>query len=383
MTRSDPAAGSAPLAAEIRTIGEQAGLAAVGFCAAEILEPARTVLHGRRAAGLAGSMQFTYRNPDRSTDPERVLPGARTLVAGAWNYRREAPDRPSGSSPTGRVAAYARRDHYAELRARLELIAERLRLDGHRAVVLADQNHIVDRAVAWRSGIGWFGKNANVLVPGHGSWVVLGVVVTDADLADTTDPVPDGCGPCRRCLDECPTAAILAPGVVDARRCLAWSVQAAEPIPIEQRVPLGDRLYGCDECQDVCPPSIGADRAAPPPAEADQLDHVDLLELLDLDDAELMARHGRWYLAGRDPDVVRRTALVILGNVADPGDPTVIGVLERYATSSVAELRRHARWSLRRLGADAVLAAVGPDEDPDVEAEARIPVPNRSAGAAH
>ncbi len=381
MTRSDPAAGSVPLAAEIRTIGEQAGLAAVGFCAAEVLEPARTVLHQRRAVGLAGSMQFTYRNPDRSTDPGRTLPGARTLVAGAWNYRRETPAPSDGAGPAGRVAAYARRDHYAELRSRLELIADRLRADGHRAVVLADQNHIVDRAVAWRAGLGWFGKNANLLVPGHGSWVVLGVVVTDADVGDGTEPVADGCGPCRRCIDDCPTEAILAPGVVDARRCLAWSVQAAEPIPIEQRVPLGDRLYGCDECQDVCPPSIGADRAAPPPAEADQLDHVDLLDLLALDDAALMARHGRWYLAGRDPDVVRRTALVILGNVGDPDAQEVLRMLERYARSPVVELRRHARWSLRRLGADAVLGRLGPDADPDVQAEARIEVPKRGVEA--
>ncbi len=373
---ADPTIDPATRASTIVRVGREAGLAAVGCCDASVLEPARTVLHGRREAGLAGSMQFTYRNPDRSTDPARVLPGARSLVAGAWDYRREAPE-PDHDGPAGRVAAYARRDHYDELRRRLELVADHLRSDGFRAVVLADQNHIVDRAVAWRAGLGWFGKNANLLVPGHGSWVVLGVVVTDAELAPAT-PEPDGCGPCRRCLDDCPTGAILAPGVVDARRCLAWSVQAAEPIPIEQRAALGDRLYGCDECQDVCPPSLGADRRRPPAPEADQLDHVDLLGLLELDDETLMATYGRWYLAGRDPDVLRRTALVVVGNVASPDDPAVVSSLLRHARSDRPELRRHARWALRRLGRDDLVADLGDDPDPDVAAEARLAVAPRT-----
>ena len=180
-------------------------------------------------------MAFTYRNPERSTDPSRVVAGARSLVVGARNYLRTEPEgpRPSGGS----VARYAWIDHYVPLRAALATVADRLRGDGWKAVVVADDNAIVDREAAFRAGLGWYGKNANLLLPGKGSWFVLGSVVTDAPLDAAGATVPDGCGTCRRCIDACPTAAIVAPGVVDARRCLAWILQRAGSIPVEFRVP--------------------------------------------------------------------------------------------------------------------------------------------------
>ena len=298
-------------AKELVDIGRARGLTAVGVAAAAPFEETRVALEQRRERGLHGGMAFTYRNPARSTDPSRTLPGARSLVVGALDYQRERPDPPT-RGPVGRVAAYAWEDHYAALRDALEPVAERLRRDGHRAVVLADQNHLVDRAAAHRAGIGWWGRSSNVLVPGVGSMVVLGSVLTDAPLDPAPGPVPDGCGSCRRCIDGCPTGAITEAGEVDARRCLAWLVQAEGVFPVEYREALGDRIYGCDECQDVCPPNIGRKRR--PSDAGDAGAWVDVVELLGLDDRMLLQRYGRWYIPRRDPDALRRNALVVLGN---------------------------------------------------------------------
>ena len=153
-------------------------------------------------------------------------------------------------------------DHYRPLRIALQAVSDHLVAAGWRARVLVDDNALVDRPAAVRAGIGWYGKNSNVLLPGWGSWFVLGSVVTDAPLAEpgSTSAVPDGCGACDRCLTACPTGALGA-GELDARRCLAWLVQAPGVFPREHRVALGDRLYGCDDCQTVCP----VNRARPPP----------------------------------------------------------------------------------------------------------------------
>ena len=123
-------------------------------------------------------------------------------------------------------------------------------------MVFADDNSIVDREVAYRAGVGWFGKNANILLPGAGSWFVLGCVITTAPLPVAADQTPDGCGSCRRCLDACPTKAIIAPGVIDAGRCLAWIIQKPGIMAREWRSAIGDRIYGCDDCQTVCPPTV-------------------------------------------------------------------------------------------------------------------------------
>lgn len=290
-------------------------------------------------------MAFTYRNPDRSTDPSRIVPGAASIVVGAWPYATTEPPRPP--APAGRVARYAWDDHYGALREALDECARVLEARGYVARVVADDNALVDRAVAHRAGIGWFGKNANVLVPGHGSWVVLGAVVTDAVLPQAKDPVDDGCGACRRCVDHCPTGAIVAPGVVDARRCLAWIVQAPGSIPDEYRVALGDRVYGCDDCQEVCPPNRHAvGNGSAPNADGAW---VDLLDLLAADDATLLERHGRWYIAERDPRHLRRNALVALGNIGDPADPNVAAALGRFAECDDEMLAEHARWAQDRV----------------------------------
>ena len=327
-------------------------------------------------------MQFTYRNPERSTDPTRILPGARSLVVGAWGYRREDQrrdpdelDRESPPRPRARVARYAQRDHYASLRLALTAVADRLKQDGWRAIVVYDDNALVDRAAAHRAGLGWFGKNSLLLLPGLGSWFVLGSVVTDAPLtgvpATTQHPLGhgSGCGSCSRCMTACPTGALVSPGVVDARRCLAWLVQAPGSFPEQYREALGDRIYGCDECQSVCPINRLAERRDPPPPmepDGDPDAGVDLLGLLNTSDAELLDRHGRWYIPGREPRYLRRNALVALGNTGDGNDPDTEAVLRRALDDPDPIINEHATWAARRLGRDDLVGRGGVSVGADV-----------------
>jgi epoxyqueuosine reductase len=373
--------------ADLEATGLGAGLDVVAAASAEPFVDARRALEERRAAGLNGSMQFTYRRPERSTDPDRTLPGVRTLIAGAASYHRDPPEPPDDRGPVARVARYVWADDQERLLAGLQAICDALTGAGHRACVVSDQNHLVDRAVAHRAGLGWFGKNANLLLPGRGSWFLLGSVLTDAAPigAPVAVPAADGCGTCDRCAPACPTGAIVAPGTVDARRCLSWSLQVTGPFPRDQRAALGDRLYGCDDCQEVCPPNRLEVRRASPggsgaPVPVGRRDRawVPVLELLAADDHELLARHGRWYIPQRDPRYLRRNALVVLGNVGDGADPAVRRALRVALAHPDAMLRAHAVWSARRLGCDDLLVDVTGDPDPEVQAELAAPVPPRA-----
>ncbi len=345
---------------EVLAAGRCAGLAAVGVAAVEPFETTRRILTERKAEGRHGGMQFTYRNPERSTDPARIMRGATALVVGAMNYAQQAAPAADGRTPAARVARYATGDVYDRLRSALAHVADLLVGCGYRATVVADDNALVDREAAYRAGLGYYGKNSNLLLAGAGSWFVLGSVVTDAPLRPAAEPVADGCGTCRRCIDHCPTGAITAPGVVDARRCLAWLVQAPGDFPVEFRTPLGDRLYGCDDCQEVCPPNRRVPVTDPPGPQAS----VDVLELLAATDEELMDRHGRWYIPERDPRYLRRNALVVLANTADASVPGVIATVRRYEHGPDEMLARHAAWAAQRLGlepAPPAAAACGPD----------------------
>lgn len=375
--RSEPV--PAEYAASIIEMARELGLGRVGFTDATVLERARVALHDRVDRGLSDTMGFTFRNPERSTDPRRAVDGARSVIVAARSYNVPDEEPPTHLSAT--VARYARIDQYTPLRQALQKIALRLRADGHRAVVFADENDLVDREVAHRAGLGWFGKNANLLLPGAGSFFSLGSIVTTAAFAPATQPAPDGCGTCRLCIDACPTAAIVDIGVVDARRCLAWLVQKPGVFPVEFRESLGDRIYGCDDCQSTCPPNV---RLAPRhrPRDAAELpvaigpgQHVDLLEILRVDDDRLIELYGRWYLADRDPMWLRRNALIILGNVAPvPVDDSVRSLLRHYLGSDVPILRAHALWAARRLGLDDLADSVRDDPDVVVRAEWLGPV---------
>ena len=343
-----------PSMERIVEVAARHGIDHVGVAAADVLTQTRATLHERKAAGLHDGMQFTYRNPDRSTDPCRAVPGARSVLVAARAYlSADDPPRPASSSPgvSARVARYAWVDHYAALRTGLQAMADEIVAAGHRAQVFADDNSMVDRAIAHRAGVGWFGKNANLLIPGAGSWFVLGSIVTTAEYEPSRAPAADGCGTCVRCIDGCPTGAIVAPGVIDGARCLSWILQKPGPIPVEYRVAIGDRIYGCDDCQDVCPITVRLGRRSTMVLDtaSDVQAYVDVLELLDLDDATIEARHGRWYIAGREMRWLRRNALIVLGNTAEPSDRAVTEMLQRYSDHDDPILAEHATWALVRL----------------------------------
>ena len=349
-----------PSLAALKRLAAQAGLADLEAAPAQVLEPALRTLRSRGDRGLKATMQFTYRNPERSTDPGRTVTDAQTILVGSSSYGVE----PSGPAKPpshlhGRVAYYAQHDPYTPLRRGLEVIAEQLRSAGYVATVVADSNALVDRNAAWLAGLGWYGKNTMVLNRRLGSWFVIGAVITDASYATSTSPVVDGCASCSACLDLCPTGALVAPGVLDAQRCIAWLVQAGEAIPVQHRNAVGDRIYGCDVCQDVCPvnktvgyrdrgvlgPDVDAD------VESDNFGRwVDLQWVLTASDSELMAGLGHWYIAKRDPDVIRRTALVIVGNTADANDPQTVQILDPYLDHANPLLAEHARWAAEKLG---------------------------------
>jgi epoxyqueuosine reductase len=352
---------------EVQQWGQAAGLDAVGVTTAEPFTRARQVLEDRKAAGLNATMAFTYKNPERSTTPSQSIPWARSLVVGAHSYLQQ-PSETTHTRPAGTVARYAWNDPYEALRDSLGQIARRLKAQGWRATVVADENAIVDREAAWRAGIGWFGKNANLLLPGRGSWFVLGSVVTDAPMEPVQQPVADGCGTCRRCIDGCPTDAIIAPGVVDARRCIAWLVQAPGMIPRQYREAIGARIYGCDDCQEVCPPNRRAETHAPDQSP-NAVTTVDLLAILAMTHDELLAHYGNWYLANRETRWLRRNALVALGNTASPNDIDVIAALARYVRDDDPMLRAHAVWAAARLGMAEILTAAETDTDPGVQDE--------------
>lgn len=365
----------ASLRAGVEQAMRDAGIDETGVTSVEPFDDVRLALEERRGSGLHGGMAFTFKDPRRSTEPARLLRRASSMVVGARSYLEATPDRPAG--PTARVARYAWRDHYRDLRRGLDAGAEVLRASGHRAMVIADQNGLVDRAAAHRAGIGWWGRNANLLVPGAGSWFVLGAVVTDADLPVSPGPVSDGCRTCRNCVPACPTGAIVDDGVIDARRCLAWLVQDTGVFPRAHRVALGDRLYGCDDCQDACPPGRSAVRDATPveisegpPSPPDAW--VDVLDVLAADDAVLLERFGRWYIPRREPRYLRRNALVVLGNVGDPGDPRVVDALGHFVTHVDPLLRAHAVWASARLGLRHLVEAAADDPHPAVRAEVAL-----------
>jgi epoxyqueuosine reductase len=327
-------------AAELARLGEELGLDAIGAAPAAPYEETERHIETRRSRGLFADMRFTMSRPDVSCHPEKLLEGARTVVAAALCYYAPGPELGVGE---GRLPRYAWRDHYAELREKLDALGRRL---GGRYRVLVDANQHVDREGARRAGLGFYGKNTLLITPRHGSWVVLGALVTEVEL-QASAPLDLGCGSCRLCIDACPTGALDEPGVLDSTRCLSYWTQAPHAIPEPYREELGASVYGCDVCQDVCPWNRGVEKRrfdAQPAADATPT--VSLVEWLERDGDELVAELDRLYVPRNDPRWLKRNALVALGNT---GTSEHLALVERWAGSDDEVLRETAEWAERRI----------------------------------
>jgi epoxyqueuosine reductase len=328
--------------AELGLLAEELGIDAIGAAAAAPYDAAERNIRERRARGLFADMRFTMARPEESCHPERLLPGARTVISAALCYYVPGPEPGAGE---GRLPRYTWRDHYAELREKLDALGRRL---GGAYRVLVDANQHVDREGAARSGVGFYGKNTMLITRRHGSWVVLGTLVTDAQV-ESTPPLGLDCGACRLCIDACPTGALDEPGVLDANRCLSYWTQAPHPIPEPYREELGASVYGCDICQDVCPWNRGVEgRRRDAELPADAAPAVSLVEWLQRDGAELVAALDRLYVPRNDPRWLRRNALVALGNT---GRREHLPAVAAYLDDEDDVLREAAAWASERIRA--------------------------------
>jgi len=322
------------LTEDVRRLGDELGLDAVGVTRAEAYAETERHILDRRARGLFADMRFTMARPEESCHPESLLPGARSVVSAALCYWR--PERPLEPGE-GRLPRYTWDDAYAALREKLDAIGRRL---GGEYRVLVDANQHVDREAAARSGVGFYGKNTMLITRRHGSWVVLGTLVTDREL-ESTPPLEADCGSCTLCIEACPTHALDDPGTLDATRCLSYWTQAPAAIPEDYRAELGAQVYGCDICQDVCPWNRGVEkrRAGEPAGDG----HVDLVAWLEADGRSVVDTYDRLYVPRNDPRWLRRNAAVALGNV---GTAEHAPALVRAAAGDDEIVAEHARWAL-------------------------------------
>src|SRR4051794_27809938 len=272
----------------LQELALELGLDAVGATPAVAYEETEQHIRDRRARGLFADMKFTMAHPEESCHPETLLPGAKTVVSAALCYYAAEPERPEGH---GRLPRYTWYDAYAELRSKLDELGRRL---GGSYRVLVDANQHVDREAAARSGVGFYGKNTMLITRRHGSWVVLGTLVTDVELEQTPALGLD-CGSCRLCIDACPTDALEEAGTLDATRCLSYWSQAPAPVPDEYREEMGAQVYGCDICQDVCPWNRGIEKRRDAERE-DATPHVSLVDWLRGDGDDLRRRYDRLYV---------------------------------------------------------------------------------------
>jgi len=351
------------------------GLVRLGICDAEPFADVRVEMNRRKAGGEAGRLRFTYTDPEVATDIRRTFPWANRLVVGAITYLPAAGNPGPLRANYGRVARFATLDHYQALRGALESVRDVLRVAGNQAEVLIDDSRLVDRAAAVRAGAAWWGKSTMALTPRYGPWTLLGSVVTDAELP-VTSPMRRDCGTCVACIPACPTGALDQEGTIDATLCISYWAQMPGVIPVSIREAWGDRLYGCDDCLDACPPGWRWLARAPFGAG-----RVDLLEALAIPDDDLLNAYAHFYTPRNDPAYLRRNALVALGH---SGSPEAIPVLAGYLAVNRAMLRLHAAWALGWMGgaeAEAALErAVLSEADPTVRSEIQVAIQASAGG---
>jgi len=333
--------------AKVRGEGfELAGIAS----AVKIAEVEAAAQAARGEGRLADMAWMTQEWIERASDPERFLPGARSLIVVALPNHSLDPEAPADGVTRGRVARYARgRDYHRVFEKKLRRIARDLRKEfGVEARATVDYGPLLERPFAEAAGLGWQGKSTMLLVPGFGPWVMLGVIATTLEL-EPDGPVKKTCGSCTRCIVACPTGAISPEGeVLDARLCISYhTIENRGPIPRELRAKFGDWVFGCDDCLDACPVGRG-NFASYPDFEPLTIDHArpDLAGLIALDDESFEARfQGRAIMRAKRAGLARN-ACVALGNTGSAAD---LGTLSKALEDGSPLVRGHAGWAIGRL----------------------------------
>ena len=340
---------SRALAAHIKEWGRELGFDAVRIASPE-LPGAEESLAAWLAAGCHGEMDYMAAHGTKRARPQELLPGTRAVIVARMNYRPDAADAEANLADGTRayVSRYALgRDYHKVLRGRLQKLAERMAAEigpsGHR--VFVDSAPVMEVELATQAGLGWRGKHTLLLDREAGSWFFLGEIYTDLPLP-TDEPVSDHCGTCRACLDACPTGALVAPYRVDARRCISYlTIELKGSIPEELRPLMGNRIYGCDDCQLCCP----WNREAPLTAEPDfaprqGLDTATLVELFRQEKSAVATRHLGSAIGRIGVERWLRNIAVALGNA--PTSLEVVAALESRLDDESELVREHVRWAL-------------------------------------
>ncbi|MDP8923732.1 MAG: tRNA epoxyqueuosine(34) reductase QueG, partial [Chloroflexota bacterium] len=370
------------LSESVKQRARSLGFSPVGITTADPFPEDEARMLAWLAAGhQAGLGWMTPERQRRACRPEELLPGTRTLIVVAAAYADAQPaSRPADGAPRGRVARYARGvDYHDVMKARLRELAAYLESlagpDGPpvRTRMFVDASPLVERAAAVRAGLGFIGKNTNLLTADAGSWLLLGAILTDLAL-DADRPVLRDCGQCRLCLDACPTGALPAPYVLDANRCISYlTIEHRGPIPDDLRPLIGDHVFGCDICQEVCPWNRRT-RVLPWPEFAGEPDAgaPALADLLALDADGFRRRYRSTPVARTKRRGLLRNAAVALGNVGGPADVPALGAA---LADDEPLVRAHAAWALGRIGSAEARRLLGEalesEGDDEVRAEIR------------
>jgi epoxyqueuosine reductase len=345
-------------AADVKAHARRLGFDLAGITTADPLPEHGDRLQQWIAAGMHGQMDYMERHAPKAARPAHVAAGARSIVVVGLAYRWDPPE-PAAGGLRGRISSYAwGTDYHRVMEDRLRALSGFLLERGATvARYYVDTGPILDRAVAHRAGLGWFGKNTLLITKtGHGSYVFLGEVLTDLDLVPDA-PADGSCGRCRICLDQCPTGAIIAPYVVDARRCISYlTIEHRGWIPRALRPLMQTWVFGCDVCQDVCPHNAltktGIHAEFAPRRD---VPFPDLLELLHIDETSYHERFRRSAVKRARRSGLRRNAAVALGNL---GDPRAVPALAQALDDPDPIVRGHAAWALGRIGGNGAVHAL-------------------------
>jgi epoxyqueuosine reductase len=378
LTLTPPPTARQQLTRQIKRLALEHGLTVSAVTTAEAFPEVFAILRDRIAAGhLAGMDWFTMERAAASCDPHTLMAEPRAILSVGIAYWGHDAGKPDDDVPRGRISRYARGVDYHDIlpRRMRALHASIETLAGHtvEARFLTDHARIVDRAVAARAGLGWYGKNACIIVPGHGSWVMLGEMLLDLDLAPD-QPLDRDCGRCTLCLDRCPTGAIVAPYTIHAPACISFqTIEQRGAIPRELRSRLGDWVFGCDVCQEVCPYTRAAADDPDPAFLPPSVEHAypSLPGLLAMSTQTFRQRYrGTAVMRARRAGLARNAAIA-LGNIGAEDDVPVLA--HAILGHDEALVRGHAAWALGQIGGTTarrtLLRAWDREQDPGAKQE--------------